>query len=175
MPSTTAKISIGISSCLTGQRVRYDGDHQLTHAVIDCLAPHFSFKPFCPEMSIGLGVPREPITLIDTPKGIRCIDAKTRSIDVTDLLRNEINIQAEWLAGISGYIFKKKSPSCGLTEVKLFRGKEMTREGIGLFAQQLQRQFPLLPLAEEDQFTCDDFCRQFIERVKYYYHINQNT
>lgn len=167
-------ITIGISSCLLGQRVRYDGDHQLSQSVVDCLAPHFSFKPFCPEMSIGLGVPREPITLIATQNGTRCVDAKTRSIDVTDSLRNEVNIQADWLAGISGYIFKKKSPSCGLTEVKIFRGGEMTREGVGLFAQQLQSQYPCLPIAEEDQFACDNFCRQFIERVKHYHQRHHN-
>lgn len=145
------KITIGISSCLLGEAVRYDGQHQKDQAIIDQLGRHFQFKSICPEMSIGLGVPREPIHLIEIDNSIRCRGTTTSALDVTDKLSSLALQHQQEYQRLSGYIFKRGSPSCGISRVKLIKNNQLERTGIGIYARQWQRNFPNMPIAEESQ------------------------
>lgn len=161
-------IRIGISSCLLGERVRYDGGHKRDPFVTETLAQYVELVSVCPEMAIGLGVPREPIQLRGTPDDIRVVGTNKDDLDVTDELRAYGVQMAGELIDISGYIFKSKSPSCGIEKVKLYPagdGAAPNRNGVGQYAAAFTRSQPLLPVEEEGRL-CDPILREnFIERV----------
>lgn len=165
------KIVIGISSCLLGDNVRYDGGHKKNNYITDTLSQYFEFKAFCPEMDIGLGVPRETIHLVNINDQIRCVGTKSKTLDVTDALINSAENQKAWHQQLSGYILKKGSPSCGMERVKLYKENKNTMpENIasGLYAKRLMDNFPLLPIEEEGRL-CDARLREnFIKRVFIY-------
>ena len=116
-----SKIPVGVSSCLVGDKVRYDGDHKHSVFITDTLGQYLQFNKFCPELEIGLGVPRKPIRLTKNKQGlIRCVQIGNGSIDVTDSLQDLADQQASWHQQLCGYIFKKGSPSCGLGNVKIW-------------------------------------------------------
>lgn len=158
------KIKIGVSSCLLGNRVRYDGEHQYQKAV-DALREEFELIPFCPEVEIGLGVPRPKIQLVKTASGIRCFDFDTHTIDYTDELKECCVRQNDWLKSISGYILKTKSPSCGMTKVKTDYDGEIRADGQGIFAASLKLLYPTLPLIEEDELNDKEKAFEFIDKV----------
>ena len=173
--TTPLKIKIGISSCLIGQEVRYDGSHKRDAYITQTLGEYFDFVPFCPEVGIGLGVPRPTIRLIrqHTDAPIQAVNVKDTSIDHTQALSHFVDTIAPKLIGLSGYILKKSSPSCGMERVKVYNLDKPNlppdRDGVGLFAQGLKANFPLLPVEEEGRL-CDPVIREnFIERV-YVYH-----
>jgi len=163
------KILIGISDCLLGAEVRFDGGHKLDGFITRTLGQFFEFVPYCPEVAIGLGVPREPIRLAGDIKAPRVIGVKTKSLDVTDKLQQYGQEIAGQLADISGYIFKSKSPSCGLFRVKVYRDdKPPLNEGIGVFAREITEHCPLLPVEEEGRLNDPCLRENFIERVYLY-------
>ena len=167
-PEELDKIPIGVSSCLLGERVRYDGGHKHNTYITNSLSKYFRFLPFCPEMDIGLGTPREPVKLILDGDNVRCVGTVTSTLDVTDQLTDCANQQRQWHEDICGYIFKKNSPSCGPDSVKIQDGNDQVQNGIGIYAQQIIQNFPNLPVADEQQFSDSDFQEAFIQRVIIY-------
>ena len=111
------KIPIGISSCLLGQQARFDGGHKRDAYIVGTLSGYFEFHPFCPEVAIGLGIPRPTIHLVKIDTAIRCVCIKDPELDVTDRLRDYAEQQKECHAGLCGYILKKDSPSCGMGQL----------------------------------------------------------
>jgi uncharacterized protein YbgA (DUF1722 family)/uncharacterized protein YbbK (DUF523 family) len=164
--SRRPRIRIGISSCLLGARVRYDGNHKHDAFVTETLGRFFEFVPVCPEVGIGMGVPRPAIRLVGEPVAPRAVGREDQTIDVTAKLHAYGERMAHELGGLSGYIFKSKSPSCGLERVPVYgaHGPAM-RQGRGLFAATFLAGQSWLP-AEEEGRLCDPELREnFIERV----------
>jgi len=162
------KIRIGISSCLLGQEVRYDGGHKHDRFVTGSLSRYFEFVPVCPEVAIGLGVPREPIQLVGKPGSIRVVGTSNRDLDVTQALRDYGELMAHKLKQISGYILKSRSPSCGMERVKLYpaRGQGApARTGVGQYAAAFMAARPLLPVEEEGRLGDPVLRENFIERI----------
>jgi uncharacterized protein YbbK (DUF523 family) len=145
------RLKIGVSSCLLGEKVRYDGADKRDPDLIDTLGRLFTLVGVCPEVGCGLPVPREPMRLEGDPSSPRLITIESR-IDLTGQLLNYCVHRVAELEreGICGFILKKNSPSCGLQMVQLYQGGEPSGHGRGLFAAQLVRRFPLLPIAEEE-------------------------
>ena len=167
------KINIGISSCLIGHQVRYDGSHKKDAWITQTLGQYFEFVPICPEVGAGLGVPRPTMHLIRRDNQLRAVNIKNEAIDHTDVLASYIDQVTPQLQQIYGYILKKNSPSCGMERVKVYNPDKPNvppeRDGMGIFAQHLRQRFPLLPLEEEGRL-CDPILREnFIERVIIYH------
>ena len=163
-------LTVAVSECLTGARVRYDGDHKreaMPHAAIDGL---YVFRAVCPEVGIGLGVPRKPIRLVGDPGAPRARvvgeESESRS-DVTAALRAYADSQLSVLDEVDGYVFMQKSPSCGLSGVKLFGG---SGAGRGVYARQVLILRPALPVAEAWQLFDPARCANFVMRTFVYAH-----
>ncbi|WP_281282215.1 DUF523 domain-containing protein [Aliikangiella marina] len=154
---------IGISSCLMGQKVRYDGEHQYQPLIHQYLTTTFNVMTFCPEMAIGLGVPRPKIQLVERNRQIICLDQATETLDYTQKLAACCDSQSSWLEQICGYVFKTKSPSCGVSKVKTRRGNALVADGQGIFATELMRRYPELPVIEEDQLADKHVRENFIQ------------
>ena len=164
-----SKISVGISSCLLGEHVRYDGGHRHDTYIVKTLGRHFEFTAFCPEVNIGLGVPREPIKLVNEDRKIRCVGTINAAQDHTEPLIQCADQQAHWHKYICGYIFKKGSPSCGIENVEVFRGDQITYDGTGIYAARLMEKFPHLPIADEARLGNTHQSNNFIQRVFIYH------
>ncbi|MGR9044970.1 MAG: YbgA family protein [Gammaproteobacteria bacterium] len=159
------KIPVGISSCLLGHQVRYDGGHKNNDYIRQTLGQFFELIPFCPEVESGMSVPRPPIQLRYTDQGVRCVGVKDHSFDVTEQLKTCSEQQRDWVRSLCGYILKKDSPSCGMSRVKIYRNDHADRVGIGLFAQFISDNFPLLPIEEEGRLGDPHLRENFIQRV----------
>ena len=159
------KILIGISSCLLGHEVRYDGAHKYQSYIEQTLGQYFAFRPFCPEVESGMGIPRPAVQLLETAAGIRCVGVKDASMDVTERLQAVSRQQHDWLGGICGYILKKDSPSCGMQRVKVYKNQTPVRKGVGIFADYLQSSFPELPVEEEGRLGDPVLRENFVQRV----------
>lgn len=165
------KIRIGISTCLLGLSVRYDGGHAHDHYIIDTLGQYFSFVPVCPETEAGLGVPREPMRLIGDPDSPRLQTMKTGR-DMTRRLLGWARKRVRELAreDLNGFIFKSKSPSSGMERVKVYRDGGMpVKKGVGLFARTFMNHFPLIPVEEEGRLHDPVLRENFIERMFTYH------
>jgi len=169
-PRGGGKARVGISSCLLGEEVRYDGDHERNHYAADVLSAYFEWVPVCPEVEVGMGTPREPIRLVDSDDGVRLVGIDSER-DWTDRMDEFSTRRVEELASqpIHGFILKKNSPSCGVERVGLFddNGTE-SRDGVGAFARVLLDRMPNLPVAEEDRLDDASFRKSFIARVYAY-------
>ncbi|HDG8332468.1 TPA: DUF523 and DUF1722 domain-containing protein [Klebsiella pneumoniae] len=159
---------IGISGCLTGSAVRFDGGHKRMGFVMDELAQWVAFKPVCPEMAIGLPVPRPTLRLVQTPVGeIRMRFSHAPHEDVTEKMADFASAHLATLGELSGFIVCAKSPSCGMERVRLYdeKGNRGRKEGVGLFTGALMARYPWLPV-EEDGRLHDPLLREnFVERV----------
>lgn len=161
-----ARLTLAISACLTGQAVRYDGDHQLDEDLLARLAPWTELIPLCPEMAIGLGVPRPPIQLVNTTQGVRVLGVADAQQDVTQDLTEYGREVAQNYPDVDGIILKSRSPSCGLHSVKVHDAEgRYARSGRGGFAAALQQYSPDLPLQEEASLKQADVRRAFLERA----------
>lgn len=160
-------IRIGVSSCLLGREVRFDGGHKRDPFIAGVLSDYFELVPCCPELEIGLGVPREPIRLQRHAGEVRVVGVRDPDLDVTGPLRQLGRQVAESRADLSGYIFKSKSPSCGMERVKVYNGSDAMpgRDGIGEFARTLMERRPDLPVEEEGRLNDPVLRENFIERV----------
>ena len=167
------KIPIGISSCLLGEQVRFDGSHKRDAYIVGTLSEYFDFYPFCPEVAIGLGIPRPTIHLVKTDDVIRCVGVKNPELDLTNRLLDVAEQQKERHSGLCGYILKKDSPSCGMERVKVYSGNQPHREGFGIFAQEMMRNNPLLPVEEEGRLGDPGLRENFIQRVYVLYRWQQ--
>ncbi len=160
-------IRVGISSCLLGEEVRYDGGHQKDAYITGVLARYFTWVPVCPEMEVGMGVPREPIRLVGDPAAPRLMGV-TSGTDHTERMSDFARRRVDELRGrgLSGYILKRASPSCGLERVKVHAGDgPPARTGTGLFARALTAALPLLPVEEEGRLNDARLRDNFITRV----------
>ena len=161
-------IRVGISSCLLGDEVRYDGGHQKDAYITGVLARHFTWVPVCPEMEVGMGVPREPIRLVGDPGAPRLLGV-TSGTDHTLRMNEFARRRVQELArrALSGYVLKRASPSCGMERVKLHQddGGPPARTGVGLFARALMDALPLLPVEEEGRLNDARLRDNFITRV----------
>jgi uncharacterized protein YbgA (DUF1722 family)/uncharacterized protein YbbK (DUF523 family) len=164
------KVPVGISSCLLGQKVRYDGGHKRDRFITDELSAYLDFLPICPETAIGLATPRPPVRLVGPPDHPRALGVDDRSLDVTSRLEEFAYSQTRKLDQISGYILKKDSPSCGMERVKVYpvSGNMAERKGSGIFARILMNQHPLLPIEEEGRLNDAVLRENFINRVYVY-------
>jgi uncharacterized protein YbgA (DUF1722 family)/uncharacterized protein YbbK (DUF523 family) len=161
------RIRIGVSTCLLGERVRYDGGHKLDHYVCDELGMHVEWVPVCPEVECGLSIPRESMRLVGSPDAPRLIAPKS-GMDYTDQMLAWARVKLEELAALDldGYIFKKDSPSSGAFRVKVYdKNGVPKREGIGLFARAFMERFPHLPVEEEGRLHALPLRENFIERI----------
>jgi len=161
-------LRIGVSACLLGQPVRFDGGHKHDRWITGELGRYVEFVPVCPEVEAGFGVPREAMRLVGDPDSPRLMTVRSGR-DMTAAMESWAAKRAEELAGenLCGFIFKSKSPSSGMTRVKVYsdKGGMPAHKGIGLFAKAFMRRFPLLPV-EEDGRLCDAKLREnFIERI----------
>jgi uncharacterized protein YbgA (DUF1722 family)/uncharacterized protein YbbK (DUF523 family) len=161
-------IRIGISACLLGQEVRYDGGHQKDAYLAGVLGRHVDWVPVCPEIEVGLGVPREPIRLVGDAAAPRLLGLSSGR-DHTDRMNDFARRRVRELAGrgLGGYVLKRGSPSCGMARVKLYRDESAApeRAGVGLFARALREMLPLLPVEEEDRLADASRRDGFITRV----------
>ncbi len=161
-------IRIGISSCLLGQKVRYDGGHKRDWFLTDLFGRYVEWVPVCPELELGLGVPREPIHLVAAAEqGVRLVGVKSGT-DHTAGMEKYAKRRLNALAALDlcGYVFKKDSPSCGVWRVKVRNAAGMPgRNGRGLFAAALIERFPNLPVEEEGRLSDARLRENFVERV----------
>jgi uncharacterized protein YbgA (DUF1722 family)/uncharacterized protein YbbK (DUF523 family) len=166
----TSTIKIGVSSCLLGQQVRFDGGHKRSSYIDDTLGTYFDFVSFCPEMAIGLGVPRPTIRLIRRNNKVLLVDSKNDQIDHTEKMKLVSRQQCQKLQDLSGYILKSKSPSCGMERINVYNEKNYPdKSGVGIFAYELKKIYPDLPIEEEGRLNDANLRENFIERIFAYY------
>lgn len=160
-------IRIGVSACLLGQEVRFDGGHKRDLFLTETFGRFVEWVPVCPEDEAGFGTPREPMRLVSSDGRLRLITVKT-GVDLTDRLDAYARHRVARLTrdDLSGYVLKKDSPSCGNERVKVYgAGGAPTRSGRGLFAAALHAQLPWLPIEEEGRLSDPRIRDNFVERV----------
>ncbi len=161
------KIKLGISSCLLGEKVRYDGGHKWDRFITDTLGKFVEFVPVCPEVECGLGVPREAMRLEGDPSAPRLVTRHTRK-DHTDRLVRWAKEKVARLESedLCGFIFKSDSPSSGMERVKVYNDRGMpVAKGVGVFARIFMEHFPLLPVEDEGRLHDPGLREHFIERL----------
>lgn len=168
MPSHSAnKPKIAVSACLMGAEVRYNGGHTASRLCSQTLADYVECVPVCPEVAVGLGIPREPIRLVGDPQQPRAVGTIHRERDVTQLLANYGQHMAGELGDICGYIFMQKSPSCGLERVKVYHANGSPQGGgaRGIYAQAFCARHPDLPVEEDGRLNDPVLRENFLTRV----------
>lgn len=164
------KIKLGVSSCLLGNKVRYDGGHKHDKYITKVLGQYFDFVPVCPEVECGLPIPREAMRLIGDPENPRLVTNKT-GVDHTERMHKWAEARVSELAkeNLCGFIFKNRSPSSGMERVKVYDKNNVPRAvGVGLFAKAFKERFPLLPTEEEGRLHDILLRENFIEAVFVY-------
>jgi uncharacterized protein YbgA (DUF1722 family)/uncharacterized protein YbbK (DUF523 family) len=159
-------IKIGVSACLLGEHVRYDGGHKHDRYITDTLGAYFTFVPVCPEVGCGLPTPREAMRLEGDPADPRLM-TRTSRVDKTGQMQVFCTMKIKELENedLCGFIFKKDSPSSGLFRVRVYNNGQALKVGSGLFAAAMARHFPLLPMEEEGRLNDASIRENFIERI----------
>jgi uncharacterized protein YbgA (DUF1722 family)/uncharacterized protein YbbK (DUF523 family) len=160
-------IRLGVSSCLLGAKVRFDGGHKRDRYLTDVLGDWFHWVPVCPELDIGLGVPRPTIRLVDGGDGPRLVEPESGE-DLTGRMESYAHDKVEELMAkdLDGYILKRASPSCGMERVKVYTEAGMpVKGGVGVFARVLMEKWPHLPVEEEGRLNDPMLRARFIEHV----------
>jgi uncharacterized protein YbgA (DUF1722 family)/uncharacterized protein YbbK (DUF523 family) len=160
-------LRLGVSSCLLGQAVRFDGGHKRDRFVTDLLGSHVEWVPVCPELEAGMGVPRPAMRLVREGRDVRLVETASGRDHTARMRRfSAKRLRSLRALELCGYVLKKDSPSCGMERVKLYGGKGMARrEARGLFAAALRDAFPSLPVEEEGRLSDPALRENFIERV----------
>ena len=164
-------IRLGVSTCLLGENVRYDGGHKLDRFLVNTLGQYVQWVPVCPEVEIGLSIPRESLRLVGDPEAPRLVAPKSGR-DYTERMQAWARHRLDGLAaiGLHGFVFKKDSPSSGLFRVRVYDENGMPRRvGTGIFPREVMRRFPLLPLEEEGRLHDMRLRENFIGRIFVYY------
>jgi uncharacterized protein YbbK (DUF523 family) len=170
------KLRLGVSACLLGSEVRYDGRHKRNAWLVDVLGPLVEWVAVCPEVELGLGVPREPIRLLRRPgrsgaSAPRLVGARSRR-DLTLAMRRYALVRVRELEALDldGFVAKSGSPSCGLVEVPIHgaRGGRPRREGVGMFVAALVTRLPGLPIEEERRLEDPETRKVFLGRIRAY-------
>ncbi len=161
----SGKIAIGVSACLLGEEVRYDGGHKLDPYITGVLGELFTLVPVCPEAECGMGIPREPMRLEGDPANPRLVTIEGHR-DMTEQMLSYCRAKLGEMekTELCGFILKARSPSCGLS-VDVYRGGTPAGKGSGLFAAALIARFPRLPVAEEGAFSDVEARERFIGEV----------
>lgn len=162
-----SSIKVGISSCVLGQRVRFDSGHKISNFVTKELDGYFNFVPVCPEVGVGMSVPRPTIRLVSNEERIALVETKNPDNDHTDNMltysKNKVSeLEEEQLCG---YIVCAKSPTCGMERVKVYSKNNAAKEGIGLYTRTLMEKMPWLPVEEDGRLNDPVLKENFITRV----------
>jgi len=161
-------IQVGISACVLGQKVRFDGGHKQNRFVVDELSKHFEFKPVCPEVGIGMTIPRPAIRLLQLSSGEeRLVDSKEHETDYTDKMKQFADKQVSNFEPLCGYVVCAKSPTCGMERVKLHIGNGNTVPGgsVGIYTRELMARMPWLPVEEDGRLQDPVLRENFVFRV----------
>lgn len=163
-------IVIGISACLLGEPVRYDGQHKCDQQLIKALAARFQLQAFCPEVAIGMGVPRPPIQLQEQGGHMHAVGVDDATRDVTCDLQDVGAAFASQNPAICGYVFKSRSPSCALQSAVIYhQSTPVADNGRGIFAEALLVAQPLMPVAEDSQLQDQVAIHDFADKVVHYH------
>jgi uncharacterized protein YbbK (DUF523 family) len=167
---TSILIPVGISRCLLGEEVRHNGGHKLSRYCRDVLSHWFRFVDTCPEVEIGLPIPREAMRLVDAENGIRILEIKNPDIDHTEALKSLAESKRSELEPLRGFIFMQNSPSCGAFRVKVYHpnGNSLKTQGKRAFAQQIQNRYPNMPIEEAGRLMDSKLRENFLTRVFLY-------
>jgi len=162
-----SEIKVGISTCLLGEKVRYDAGHKLHRYSVDILSEYFTFVPVCPELEVGMGVPREAVRLVGEIDNPSMVGNKTDTDWTAKMNRYTAGrIKQRDLSDLCGYILKKDSPSCGMERVKIYHDSGMAeRKAVGFWARRIMDNFPILPVEEEGRLNDNRLRENFIVRV----------
>jgi uncharacterized protein YbbK (DUF523 family) len=174
MPFEAQKLRIGVSACLVGQRVRYDGGHKRHPVLADELAAIIEWVPVCPEVEVGMGVPRESVALVRVGSALH-MRGVASARDWTDAMAAFVTTRLAALGDLAGYVCKAKSPSCAFGSVPIAdeAGQVETSRGTGLFTAGLRARFPNLPIAEESVFDDANARQSFLVRVTAYHRLTK--
>ena len=161
------KIKIGISSCLLGNPVRYDGGHKLDRFLRETLGQYVAYVPVCPEAECGMGIPREAMRLEGKMDAPRLVTRRTREDKTETMVRwAKMRVAELMVENLCGFIFKSDSPSSGMERVKVYDDKGMpAKTGVGRFARIFMEHFPFLPVEEEGRLHDTGLRENFIERI----------
>ena len=164
----SSPLCVGVSSCLLGEAVRYDGGHKRVAWLVEDLGRSVELVPVCPEVEVGLGVPREPIHLVRRDAGLRIVRVADGA-DLTPRFERWMDDRLDRLAalGLAGYVFKAGSPSCGLADVPIAdRSGNVVTTGDGLFAGALRRRWPHLPVVDERELATREGRERFVRALE---------
>ena len=157
---------VGVSRCLLGDAVRYDGQSKSNAIVLENLGKIFEFVPVCPEVEAGLSVPRPPVQLSGSIEKPRLTGRDDPAIDVTDIMQHYCNTKPAELKNLAGFIFKSRSPSCGLNSTPVFiDGLSVTENSRGVFARAICENYPALAVIEDNELDNPAILEQFIQRI----------
>lgn len=165
MPLPAARPKIAVSACLMGAEVRYNGGHKASRLCSHLLTDYFDVVPVCPEVAIGLGIPREPIRLVGHPAHPEAVGTVNHEFNVTQPLAEYGRKMAAELDDICGYIFMQKSPSCGLERVKVYHANGALPGGQGIYATAFCTRRPDLPVEEDGRLNDPVLRDNFLARV----------
>lgn len=159
-------IPVGISACVLGESVRFDGGHKRLPFATDHLKPYVRFYPVCPEMAIGMPSPRPAIRLIRGDEGLQLVGS-SQDLNVTEAMLAFSREKVASLSQLCGYIVCAKSPTCGMERVKVYdaAGKGAEKVGVGLYTQELMRQMPWLPVEEDGRLNDPVLRENFVTRI----------
>jgi uncharacterized protein YbgA (DUF1722 family)/uncharacterized protein YbbK (DUF523 family) len=167
MKKPIEKIRLGISACLLGENVRYDGGHKLERFLTETLGQYVEYVPVCPEVECGLPIPRESMHLQGDPDSPHLVTTRTKQ-DMTDRMVQwaRKRVKKSEKEDLCGFIFKSNSPSCGMERVNVYNEKGMeVKKGVGIFARIFMDHFPLLPVEDEGHLHHSGPRENFIERI----------
>jgi len=175
--SNNLSINVGLSACLAGHNVRYNGGHTQSKLCLGVLSQHVNFKTFCPEVAAGFGTPRPTMRLIGDPKEPRLVFSDRDDVDLSAQLKAGFEPQLAAMNDLDGYILMKNSPSCGLERIKVYQpnGHPHTLRTAGLFADALQKTYPLMPIEEEGRLHDSRLFENFIIRVYAHNHYRKEV
>lgn len=171
-------IKVGISACVLGDKVRFDGGHKKSGYVVSYLSKVFDFVPVCPEVGIGMSVPRPAIRVVDAgDTGLRLTDSKDVSLDYTDKLDDFYEAKHASFSQLDGYILAAKSPTCGVERIKVYStdGDLLHRKGQGLFARQIRNNYPDLPMEEDGRLNDPGLRESFITKVYVHHRLREQV
>ncbi len=158
---------VGVSQCLLGDAVRYDGQSKTNQIVLEQLSQLFELIPVCPEVEAGLSIPRPPVQLTGSIKNPKLTGRDDHSIDVTNIMQQYCDTKPAELKLLSGFIFKSRSPSCGLNSTPVFINEQcVTETGRGIFAKELCKIYPKLPVIEDTELETQNQLDSFIQAVQ---------
>jgi uncharacterized protein YbbK (DUF523 family) len=172
-----SKPLIGIGSCLAGNAVRYNGETNSPNRHVREICEHFDMQAFCPEMGIGLGVPRPPIHLVGSKDSVRVLDVQTHTHDYTGQIQAYAQYVLDQAPLLCGYILVKGSPSCGYRRVKRYseQGQYLASDQRGIFAAALADADPLLPLEDDENLSNRSLRESFLTRARAYHEWKMQT